>query len=637
VYTISLVNMPFANPALPSIALTQLKAVAEQALGNRVRIRILYLNQEFAHFLGAELYSLMVSGLEANNSGLGDWLFRQLAFPELADNTRQYFQRYFPPSSEEVQAMKGLLLAKRAGLERYMQQTVARHRLAEENLVGFTSMFAQNVASFALARTIKLQNPQTVILIGGANCEAPMGPELARHIEAVDFVFSGPALVSFPQFLHEELAGEPARRHRIPGVFSRQNLDSAHLQGRGAIGEDLPIEVPVPLDYESFLQDLARNFPDGRIKPSLTFETSRGCWWGERAHCTFCGLNGGTMSYRAMPFPQAFEQFESLFGRYADRCQRFESVDNIMPREYLKELFPRLRSPKGVTIFYEVKADLKDRELEILSRAGVTQIQPGIEALATSTLKLMKKGTTSFQNLVFLKNCLKHGIRPLWNLLIGFPGEEEAVYRKYLADLQRLMHLPPPSGAFPVRFDRFSPYFVRSVEYGLELAPYDFYRFIYPLDEEALAKVAYYFEDRNYNARYMTQMIAWKDKLSAAVQRWNERFRGEDGRPRAELRAVRRNGSLVLHDSRSGEVAEHELDDLQARVLACIHGTGLRLPDIVDRLDVGEAAVMETLTGLQRLDLVFKENDRFLGLLEGIDSLAAEPEPALASSTAQNL
>ena len=67
----------------------------------------------------------------------------------------------------------------------------------------------------------------------------------------------------------------------------------------------MPIEIPVPLDYESFLDDLSRNFPDGSIQPSLTFETSRGCWWGERSHCTFCGLNGGTMMYRAMAPEQA--------------------------------------------------------------------------------------------------------------------------------------------------------------------------------------------------------------------------------------------------------------------------------------------------------------------------------------------
>jgi len=51
--------------------------------------------------------------------------------------------------------------------------------------------------------------------------------------------------------------------------------------------------------YGSFLDALETNFPDGAVEPLLLFETSRGCWWGERSHCTFCGLNGLDLAYRA--------------------------------------------------------------------------------------------------------------------------------------------------------------------------------------------------------------------------------------------------------------------------------------------------------------------------------------------------
>ena len=37
---------------LPSIALTQLKSVLEDELGDRVAVRLLYLNHDFAHLLG---------------------------------------------------------------------------------------------------------------------------------------------------------------------------------------------------------------------------------------------------------------------------------------------------------------------------------------------------------------------------------------------------------------------------------------------------------------------------------------------------------------------------------------------------------------------------------------------------------
>ncbi len=135
-------------------------------------------------------------------------------------------------------------------------------------------------------------------------------------------------------------------------------------------------------------------------------------------------------------------------------------------------------------IFYEVKADLNEEEIAVLAKSGVTQIQPGIEALATSTLKLMKKGTTVFQNLKLLKLCSLYGVQPHWNLLLGFPGESEETYRKYVEMLPLLTHLHPPSGAYPVRFDRFSPYYYQAESYGLDLRPLDFYALIYPFKED---------------------------------------------------------------------------------------------------------------------------------------------------------
>lgn len=84
----------------------------------------------------------------------------------------------------------------------------------------------------------------------------------------------------------------------------------------------------------------------------------------------------------------------------------------------------------------------------------------------------MKKGTTVFQNLNLLRWCFTYEISPIWNLLVGFPGEGEEIYRRYLEILPLLFHLPPPSGVYPVRFDRFSPYhnhpeaYARSLQHG---------------------------------------------------------------------------------------------------------------------------------------------------------------------------
>lgn len=627
---VSLINMPFATLEFPSIALTQLKSVAESRLGARVRVRILYLNHDFAHFLGVETYQ-MLNSVQASNAGLGDWMFRSLAFPEQPDNADAYFQRYYPQRNAEGEARRQMLLAKRAGLARFLESLVGKYQLGGEDVVGFTTMFAQNAASFAMARLVKKRNPAVATILGGANCEEPMGKEVALHVPALDYVFSGPALISFPEFLQRRLDGDAEGCERIRGVFSKRN--TAQMHGHEAIGQELPIEVPVPLDYDEFLATMARNFPKGKIEPILLFETSRGCWWGERAHCTFCGLNGGTMAYRAMPSEQAVQLFEEMFTRYADRCQRFDAVDNIMPREYLTEVFPYVRPPQGVSLFYEVKADLKDREMKVLGESGVNLIQPGIEALSTGTLKLMRKGVTSFQNIRFLKNCLRYGIVPAWNLLIGFPGEKEDVYRKYVADMPLLVHLPPPSGAFPVRFDRYSPYFTRAAEYGLNLSPFDFYRFIYPFPEEVLAKLAYFFEDRNYAAEYLSKMVQWQDKLCQGTSSWAARFNGSDGRLRASLTFEPRGEAAVVHDTRSGELVLHEMDELAARILSYADSSGWRIADIAEHVEADAASVAGKIERLRGLGLIFEEGERLISVvLLPIEQAPKEEDHVIAAA-----
>ena len=621
-YKISLINMPFATVSLPSIALTQLKSVVEEQLGEQVRVRILYFNHDFAHFVGAELYGMMTNSMEANNSGLGDWFFRQVAFPEAPDNTQQYFQRYFPLVDESVQAYKGQVLAKRAGLGRFMNRLIAKYRLDKEDMLGLTSMFAQNTACFAMAKKIKERRPEIVTVMGGANCEAPMGAQISLHVDAVDYVASGPGLVTFPDLVTRLIAGEPENCHDIRGIFTKENTEPGQSHTHLGSGAELPIEVPVKLDFDSFLADIDRNFPNGQVAPSITFETSRGCWWGERSHCTFCGLNGSTMSYRGMPSELALELFDDLFTKYGERCKRFESVDNILPRQYLTEVLPNIKTPDDAVIFYEVKADLKDWEMETLAKAGVTQIQPGIESLNTSTLKLMGKGTTSFQNVNFLKNSVLYGIAPMWNLLIGFPGESEEVYKKYLDDIPGLIHLAPPAGAFPVRFDRYSPYFVKAKEYGLDLSPYEFYGFIYPFPEEALARMAYYFQDRNYESQYMVQMIAWQQKLNAAVSRWRTRWDGADGGLRPRLAYESDGSRTVVHDTRSGELVVHEVGDVGMGILECLHAKGQNLRFVSKHVEAAEQELADEIERLRSINLLFEENDRYISLVLAEDSSA---------------
>lgn len=619
---IQLINMPFGNIEKPSIGLTQLSARVRELYGSKVTVDINYLNHEFGKLLGPHAYKYIATHQSGLVSGFGEWFFRQVAFPEQIDNQQAYLTRFGPYfGSDVLQLFRTNVQPLRARLAEILDDLIGRYHLDQADIVGFSSTFFQNVASMAMAKRLRLIRSDQIIVMGGANCEGIMGAELITNATMIDYVFSGHSLVSFPEFVGRILAGDRAGCDGIKGVLSRQNAVPASatdevLDGgrpfrpvpKGAdVGVELDINTDIPLDYDDFFASFDRLLPGAELKPDILFETSRGCWWGERAHCTFCGLNGGSMAYRAMEPPRAVSLIEGLTERYAHRTGSFECVDNILPREYVDEVFGKLRLPEHVSMFYEVKADLTEYQIAQLAAGGVRRIQPGIEALATSTLKLMRKGTTAFNNIRFLMHCKTHGVSPFWNLLVGFPGETAEVYATYLEILPDFHHLPPPSGVFPVRFDRFSPYFTAAEEYGLDLKPFDFYEFCYPFPGRSLKHMAYYFQDTNYQAKYLDALAGSISSLREAIARWRSFWTSGDATlaPRLQLHSA--PGRDVVEDTRSGRPRRIEITVEESELL---RETVNATDEQQIRAKFGD--VLETVRSKR---LIFSERGRVLSLV----------------------
>src|SRR5262249_18811629 len=127
-YGVHLINMPFAALHTPSIALTQLKSVTEQKLGDQVSIEIAYVNHDFAKFIGLTTYNLAALNHEAHMTGIGDWLFRQSAFPDFEDNSEKYFSRYYPSLDERTLNIKQLVAKIRQELDRFFERVIQTYK-----------------------------------------------------------------------------------------------------------------------------------------------------------------------------------------------------------------------------------------------------------------------------------------------------------------------------------------------------------------------------------------------------------------------------------------------------------------------------------------------------------------------------
>lgn len=433
------------------------------------------------------------------------------------------------------------ILALEARLPAWIDSFVPAIASRGYRIVGCTSSFEQTLSSIAILSALKRLRPDTTTILGGANCEGPMAEGVRAIAPLIDHIFSGESERTFLDFLRGE------NREPIIHGLPCDELDA----------------LPTP-DYADYFAQLRTIVPDSdlarRQAMHLTYETSRGCWWGQKSHCTFCGLNGQGMASREKSPERVLADLQHLVAEHG--VGRVVMTDNIMPHAYFQTLLPRLAAElPGVKIMYEEKANLRLEQVRSLVAAGVVEIQPGIEAISTGLLKLMAKGTTTAQNLALLRYARATGLLVQWNLLYGFPGDELAFYLETLELLPLLHHLQPPVSPCPVVIDRFSPYFDHPERYGItELRPFAFYQGVYP-ENTAIDKLAYHFAGTYACVTRERPDIV--KKLNDGVAAWRRRFYGPGS---AQLRVERDAKGYLLTDSRGipGNPVEQRIDEAQA-------------------------------------------------------------------------
>lgn len=329
------------------------------------------------------------------------------------------------------------------------------------------------------------------------------------------------------------------------------------------------------------------------------------------------------MRFRSKPASRVAEEILGMAARYG--VLDFVAVDDIIDIHHINELFPLLqKSGADLSLYYETKANLKKDQLRAFYAAGVTAIQPGIESLSTPILRLMRKGVTGLQNVRLLKWCEEIGIKPSWNLLYGFPGEPPEEYERMCELVPSLVHLEAPS-FMPIELERFSPYFERPAEFGIEiLGPRHHYKFLYSVAPEALSNLAYDFEFRYSDGR---DPETYTKNLAEAVQRWRELKESSIG----SLSYRRGPGFLLVQDRRPGlDPADYRLDGIETKIyLACDAGATdaqIHKQFVAEGDDSVDAAEIEGyLRELVEAKLMYNEGDSFLSLAIAVSSSRAAP------------
>jgi ribosomal peptide maturation radical SAM protein 1 len=533
--------MPYGALDRPGLGISLLKS---WLLKLNIFCDVRYFTFAFAEFIGREEYQWISSGLP-HTAFTGEWTFTSGLYGERPAIDHQYVQEILRDQWLIDDTALNRILRIRSFVPYFLDFCMATVPWQEYALIGFTSTFEQNLASLALAKRIKAQYPKIQIVFGGANWEEKMGLELHRNYEFVDFVCSGEAERSFPLLVQHLLSKKTFDGifAEIPGIVYRTNGRSISTGPAETINQ---MDEQPFCDFNDYFSNLKQSTVAASVVPILLLETSRGCWWGQKSHCTFCGLNGRNMTFRSKSSERVLEELQFLTHLW--QIDFIEVVDNILDMKYFDDLLPALaNSENPVRLFFEVKANLKRKHIETLKSAGVYRIQPGIESMSDHILKLMRKGTTTLKNIQLLKWCYEYDILVDWNILYGFPGEKQEDYEDMLNLLPPIRFMNPPNACGPVRLDRFSPYYEAAEDFGLtNVRPISPYRYLYNVSEKSLSKIAYYFD---YDYEPGNDPTGFAQKISEYVQFW--RINPEKGKLCSVSRA---DGTLALLDTRSDAI-----------------------------------------------------------------------------------
>ena len=543
--------MPFGTLERASIAAAMIQGHLKAA-GSRCHVD--YANLRFAERIGIVAYDFFSRRTDATDL-IGEWLFSESAFGK-RHRAGRFLEEYIARQAKSYTLLTSVFGCRStAELERVLNRFVAEaSRFVDEvaqhvlrmdpDIVGATTIFQQNTASIALLRRIKDLRPTVTTILGGANCEEPMGSALEKICPWIDVVHKG----------------------RVEGHLNRLfDLEGAD--------PDSEANAVYP-DLSGYFDQLEASGVSQYIHPALPIEMSTGCWYGEKQHCTFCGLNANNMRFKFRDAGDVLDELKVQSKTY--KLNKFMAVDNIIALNYFDTLLPMiLKDGLDIHMFVETKANLKTWQVDLMAEAGFDWIQPGIESLDNDKLKRFKKGTDLKTNLTLLKLSMERGIVASWLLLVNDPGEDPDEYRRMAALFPKLTHLQPPANIVRIRFDRYSPYHARHSEFGLNLEPYHAYSYVYPEDAD-LNDLAYYFED------YGHERVDWQrpemQELHNQFINWTNTFYGvANGQPR-ELKA---NAKLTL-DPATGVIV-----DTRRREMGKKYRVGAKLVEILEAVHEG--------------------------------------------------
>jgi ribosomal peptide maturation radical SAM protein 1 len=443
---VALISTPWPLYNRPSIQLGALKAYLQSTYPDlRVDARHVYL--KLAESLGYRLYQQI-----SERTWLAESIYAALLFPERFEAIETLFLR--EARSKTLISETGLKQIT-SRVKKETEAFISSLNWDEYMLAGFSVSLCQLTSSLYFIKHIKQKFPGLIIGIGGSTFSGTVAENFFELFPQVDVVINGEGEKPLGQLI-KSLRASPDLDDLPPihGVITSKTVVGD--EGNDSFNQMNDLNKLPPPNYDDYFTLLKSFIAGNAFFPVLPVETSRGCWWqkaiapgkadlkkqGRVTGCAFCNLNLQWQGYRHKDPARVVNDIDHLTGRY--QTLSVSIVDNVLPRKSSAEVFQKVsKLKKDLHLFAEIRAKTPASELEVMRDAGMRELQIGIEALSTSLLKKLYKGTTAIQNLEIMRNCEALGIGNRSNLILNFPASDEADVAQTLHNLEFALPFRP--------------------------------------------------------------------------------------------------------------------------------------------------------------------------------------------------
>lgn len=381
------------------------------------------------------------------------FLLSELAKPYLVDPDKEWLT-----DPTLLQGSRTLIFR-----EFYEKWGVGRQLPDSARLVGISvPMGPQLVPALLLANAVKQARPDLKVVLGGPTLslmdESSLSSLLKNHPQ-VDAVVRFDGEIPLTTLCEQAHAGPAAADGDTPEAFEMA-WHPAEVPGVSTVVDGVVVHVPPAPGLHPNMLPPAKYDPAllGRlVNPEIGIVQARGCYWGKCDYCDFVELYDGSPPYRGRSVKTFLAELEHLVETHGVR--HFELITESIPPAFARR-FAQEVIDRGLDIVWNSFA-MVDRRfdaelLELMVRSGCEHLVVGMETTVTRVLKLVHKSADREENLRFMREAHRAGMKLRINLIPDLPSTTMAEAMESLRDVSEVADCVESFAVFPFEATRSS-------------------------------------------------------------------------------------------------------------------------------------------------------------------------------------